>query len=57
MISKASFNSFSEGFSGLSRSLIFLDVIIEEMINNRDKQLKTINLSYNEELKILYKYK
>ena len=33
------------------------DVIIEEMINNREKQLKSIDLSYKDELKILYKYK
>ena len=33
------------------------DVIIEEIINNREKQLKSVNLSYKNELKILYKYK
>ncbi len=33
------------------------DVIIEEMINNRDKALDSIDLSYENDLKILYKYK
>lgn len=33
------------------------DVIIEEMINNRDKVLKSIDVTYKNELKILYNYK
>ena len=52
-------NSIKRGARDLKSNIRKLveDVIIEEMINNSEKQLLSINLSYDNELKILYKYK